>query len=279
MRILISNDDGVHAEGLHALAAEFRRDHQVVIVAPERERSTTGHSLTLHKPLRLHRWGKDVYSVSGGPADCIYIALGEVMKKHKPDLVLSGINRGANLGQDVFYSGTASAAREAANVGIPSLAVSLAVNFDKPGKTNHYPVAAKAARAVLDQALPAFAGKPSANWQAGLRAWPRGMMLNVNVPDLPLKKLKGYRLASQGRRIYGSEVLRRLDARGREYFWIGGKYQSYDPNPESDGWHVDHGFVSVTPLELDTTMRDVFHSLQAGFELQPKRRASRKASR
>lgn len=275
MRILISNDDGVHAEGIHALAEEFRKDHQVYVVAPERERSTTGHSLTLHKPLRLHHWGNQVYSVSGGPADCIYIGLGEVLKDKRPDLVLSGINRGANLGQDVFYSGTASAAREAANMGIPSMAVSLAVNFDKPEKTQNYPVAARAARAVLSQVLPAFAGKPNAPWKSGLRAWPRGMMLNVNVPNVAEKKIKGYRLASQGRRIYGSEVLRRIDARGREYFWIGGKYQSYDPNPETDCWHVDHNYVAVTPLELDTTMRDVFHSLQVAFEVKTAQKRKR----
>lgn len=268
MRILISNDDGVHAEGIHALAEEFRRDHQVYVVAPERERSTTGHSLTLHKPLRLHRWGNHVYSVSGGPADCIYIGLGEVMKSKKPDLVLSGINHGANLGQDVFYSGTASAAREAANLGIPSVAVSLDLSYTKPGKHRYFQSAARAARGALNQVLPAFAGKPGASWKSGLKAWPRGTMLNVNVPNKPFTKLKGYRVASQGRRVYGSEVLRRIDARGREYFWIGGKYQSYDPNPETDCWHVDHGYVAVTPLELDTTMRDVFHSLQFAFELK-----------
>ncbi|MGE3262283.1 MAG: 5'/3'-nucleotidase SurE [Bacteriovoracia bacterium] len=271
MRILISNDDGVHAEGIHALAEEFRKDHQVYVVAPERERSTTGHSLTLHKPLRLHRWGREVYSVSGGPADCIYVGLGEVMKGKKPDLVLSGINNGANLGQDVFYSGTASAAREAANLGIPSVAVSLSLDHAKPGKPKHFATAAKAVRASLNQVLPAFAGKANASWKTGLNAWPKGMMLNINVPNVAEKKLKGYRLASQGRRIYGTEILRRIDARGREYFWIGGKYQSYDPNPETDCWQVDHGYVSVTPLELDTTMQEVFHSLQFAFELKNKR--------
>ncbi|MGZ3696243.1 MAG: 5'/3'-nucleotidase SurE, partial [Bdellovibrionota bacterium] len=200
----------------------------------------------------------------------------EVMKgKNKPDLVLSGINRGANLGQDVFYSGTASAAREAANMGIPSVAVSLALDFEKPNKPQFYANAAKAVRTVLNQVLPAFAGNPKADWKAGLKAWPRGMMLNINVPNLPAKKIKGYSLATQGRRIYGSEVIRRLDARGREYFWIGGKYQSYDPKPETDCWHVDHGYVAVTPLELDTTMTEVFHSLQFAFELKTAKRRKR----
>ncbi len=256
MRILISNDDGVHAPGLHALAKEFS-DHQVVIVAPERERSTTGHSLTLHKPLRLHRIEKNVYWVSGGPADCIYVAMNEVLKGKRPDLVLSGINRGANLGQDVFYSGTASAAREAANMGVPAMAVSLDLSYQGGDKKQHYDTAAKAARKVLETALLNFSGKKDS-----FRLWPEGMMLNVNVPNRPWKKLKGIRTAKQGHRIYGSEVVRRTDARGRDYFWIGGTYQGYKPIPESDCWYVDHGFVAVTPLELDTTYTAVYQQLQ-----------------
>lgn len=263
MKILISNDDGVHAPGIHALAKEFS-DHQVVIVAPERERSTTGHSLTLHKPLRLHRLGANIYWVSGGPADCIYVGVNEIFKGKKPDLVLSGINRGANLGQDVFYSGTASAAREAANLGIPSMAVSLDLSFFKREKTEHYATAARAARKVLRQALKTFSGKGVIEKKA-FRSWPAGMMLNVNVPNVPTKKLKGIRSATQGSRMYGSQIVKRRDARGRDYFWIGGTYEGYKPIPETDCWWVDHGYVAVTPLELDTTLTPVYERLKESW--------------
>ncbi|HEY8280261.1 MAG TPA: 5'/3'-nucleotidase SurE [Bdellovibrionota bacterium] len=261
MKILISNDDGVSAEGIKALAREFS-DHSVVVVAPERERSTTGHSLTLHKPLRMHRLEKNVYSVSGGPADCVLVALNEIYKGKKPDLVLSGINRGANLGQDVFYSGTASAAREAANHGIPAVAVSLSLDFQKKGVKENYGTAARGLRQVLNQALAHFAGKKGASWAAGLRSWHPGMMLNVNVPNLPYGKVKGIGIATQGYRIYSTKLLKRVDFRGRNYFWIGGEYQGFRNLKDSDCWYVDRGYIAVTPLELDTTMKDVYLELK-----------------
>ncbi len=283
LRILISNDDGVDAEGIHALAREFGRDHHVVIVAPDRERSTTGHHLTLHKPLRVHELSKNIYSVSGGPADCIHIGLNVIFKGKKPDLILSGINRGANLGQDVYYSGTASAAREGANQGIPSVGVSLSLDFAKKGAKVHYATAAKSLRKVLGMVLPHCAGAghgtgagtgagkarasrgssaSAASWKAGLKHWPDGMMLNVNVPNLPLPKVKGIAAATQGYRIYSTEIVKRQDSRDRDYFWIGGTYQGYRKVKETDCWYVDHGYVSVTPLELDTTMLKVYSDLK-----------------
>lgn len=262
MRILISNDDGVSAPGIHALAKEFSRDCKVVIVAPERERSTTGHALTLHKPLRLYEHGKNIYSVSGGPADCIYVGVNEVLKGKRPDLILSGINRGANLGQDVFYSGTASAAREAANLGIPSLAVSLSLDFARRNATHHYATAARFARKALVEALAVFGGGKGSAGKAALKKWPAGMMLNVNVPNLPYAKVKGLRAATQGHRIYATQLVKRDDGRGRDYFWLGGSYAGYRPIPESDCWYVDHGYASVTPLELDTTHATVYQGLK-----------------
>lgn len=263
LKILISNDDGVGAEGIHALAKEFGRDHSVVIVAPQFEKSTTGHHLTLHKPLRVHEVKRNVYHVSGGPADCIHIGLNVIFKGKKPDLILSGINRGANLGQDVFYSGTASAAREGANQGVPSVGVSLSLDFAKKGGQEHYTTAAKALRQVLNRALCHFAGKPGASWKQGLRHWPEGMMLNVNVPNLPYGKLKGVAAATQGYRVYSTDIIKRVDSRNRDYYWIGGTYQGYRDIKESDCWYVDHGYVSVTPLELDTTMSPVYENLRA----------------
>ena len=267
MRILISNDDGVHAPGIQALYDEFSKIAKVVVVAPERERSTTGHSLTLHKPLRLHSIKKNFYSVSGGPADCIYLGFQEVLKGKWPDLVISGINRGANMGQDVFYSGTVSAARESANLGVPSVAVSLCLPPHRPGKAQHYGAAASSVRKVLETVLPQFAKSKEFSWKSKVKNWPAGMLLNVNVPNLPLTKIKGMRASTQGFRQYESEILRRTDSRGRDYFWIGGTYKGFSPIPESDCWNVDKGFIAVTPLELDTTMKDVFHFLKDSFKV------------
>ena len=261
-RILFSNDDGVHAKGLHILAKEFT-DAKWDIVAPEKERSTTGHSLTLHKPLRLHKFHKHIFSVSGGPADCIYLGISEVVKG-KPDIVISGINKGANLGQDVFYSGTVSAAREAANLGIPAMAVSLNLDFHKKDKVEHYESAAKAAKLVLKQVLQ-FWGDGSE--KKGFKVWPKGLVLNVNVPNLPWKKIKGLRVASQGQRFYGGKIVKRTDARGRKYYWIGGSYQGFNEKlKDSDCAWVHKGYVAITPLELDTTMLPVYHALIPAFE-------------
>jgi 5'-nucleotidase len=257
MRILISNDDGVSAPGIHALAKEFS-DCETVIVAPERERSTTGHALTLHKPLRMKRLERNVYWVSGGPADCIYLGIFELLKGKKPDLVLSGINRGANLGQDVFYSGTASAAREAVNLGFPAMAVSLDLSYHRKENQEHYATAAKAARKVLEKALETFSGRRSRNLKKSLSSWPAGMMLNVNVPNGPWSALQGIRPATQGHRLYSSKILKRKDVRGRDYYWIGGTYQGYRSIKNTDCWWVDRGYVAVTPLELDTTQKLIY---------------------
>ncbi|MCO5143097.1 MAG: 5'/3'-nucleotidase SurE [Oligoflexia bacterium] len=255
MRILISNDDGVHAPGIHALADEFSKNHDVFIVAPERERSTTGHSLTLHKPLRIHQLGKNTYSVSGGPADCIYLGISEVLKDKAPDLILSGINRGANLGQDIFLSGTASAAREGANLGIPSIATSLALDFVKAkDKYDDYFVAAKLTNRVVQYAEKLFSASKKSKKLAN---WPYRTMLNVNIPHLPENKIKGMRLSTQGVRVYGTKVLKRRDSRGKKYFWIGGTYEGFKNIKGSDCSAVDGGYVSISPLELNTTNQKV----------------------
>ena len=240
MRILLSNDDGVHAVGLRAMYQELKKLGDVCVVAPLEEKSTTGHSLTIHKPLRLIQMEKDFYGVSGSPADCVYIGIREVLKG-MPDLVVSGINRGANLGQDVYYSGTVSAAREACILGLPALAVSLGVNFQKPRPESqlHYETAAKVAVQVarrIDE----------------LRL-PKHTLLNLNVPDVPHAKLKGLRLARQGFRFYSGNILRRKDHRGKDYFWVGGEYKGFHRDAETDCHFVDSGYASLTPLKLDST--------------------------
>jgi 5'-nucleotidase len=253
MRILVSNDDGVHAEGLRVLAKELEQLGDVWVVAPLQEKSTTGHSLTLHKPLRMHSMGRRIYGVSGSPADCIYMGIRQVMKA-TPDLVISGINRGANLGQDVYYSGTVSAAREACILGIRSMAVSLATDFDhpKPDHELHYLSAAKIAVKIL---------KKMSSFDI-----PKHSLLNLNVPDLPLKSIKGVVLARQGFRYYSGNIVRRTDHRGKDYYWVGGKYKGFQKESGTDCHAVETGFASLTPLRLDSTDNRYLSSLQEQTE-------------
>lgn len=254
MRILISNDDGVHATGLKAIVKEMKKLGKVWVVAPLEERSTTGHSLTIHKPLRMISMGHDFYGVSGSPADCVYLGIREVIGE-LPDLVVSGINRGANLGQDVFYSGTVSAAREACILGIPAMAVSLAVDFKKARPENelHYASAAKialkTARLMKEMALS------------------KHTLLNLNVPDLPMSRIKGIKCVRQGFRFYSGTVLKRKDHRGKDYYWVGGQYNGFQREADTDCFAVSNRFAALTPLKLDSTDPLMMKSmLQNGME-------------
>jgi len=240
MRILLSNDDGIHAAGLEAMYRELKKLGKVWVVAPLEERSTTGHSLTIHKPLRMIDFGDRHYGVSGSPADCVYLGIREVIGA-MPDLVVSGINRGGNLGQDVFYSGTVSAAREACILGIPAMAVSLAVDFSKdlPESRRNYATAAK----IAVRAIRTLKKSPL----------PLHTLLNLNVPDSPLSKVKGIRLARQGFRHYSGTILKRKDHRGRDYFWVGGQYLGFKKEQGTDVSAIDAGYAALTPLKLDTT--------------------------
>lgn len=259
MRILLSNDDGVHAPGLRFLYEELKRLGQVTVVAPLEEKSTTGHSLTIHKPLRILDIGGNFYGVSGSPADCVYVGIREIMRK-TPDLVVSGINRGANMGQDVYYSGTVSAAREACILGIPAMAVSLDVNFNrvhtrKSEEKLNYRTAGRVAVQVLEKLkeLPL----------------PYHTLFNLNVPDVAFSRVKGIKYTRSGFRYYSGSVIRRRDHRGKNYFWVGGQYKGFKEEKETDCYEVHHGFASLTPLKIDTTdtatlaswrRRDVFES-------------------
>lgn len=240
MKILLSNDDGVHAPGLRILYEELKKLGTVKVVAPLEEMSTTGHSLTLHKPLRLIRMDTDFYGVSGSPADCVNLGVREVMKG-MPDLVVSGINRGANLGQDVYYSGTVSAAREACMLGIPAFAVSLHVDFKsrKVESKLNYKTAAK----ILVKLIKEYQNK----------GVPKYTLLNVNVPDVPMSKIKGVKVVRQGFRHYNGAVVRRVDHRGKDYFWVGGQYTGFAKDADTDCAVVDKNYVSITPIKLDTT--------------------------
>ncbi len=259
MKILLSNDDGVHAVGLHAMYKELKKLGDVWVVAPLEEKSTTGHSLTLHKPLRMISIKPHFYGVSGSPADCVYLGIRQVIGE-MPDLVVSGINRGANLGQDVYYSGTVSAAREACILGIRSMAVSLSVNFKnpRPEVELNYQSAAK----VAAQVLKTLNGN----------VLPTHTMLNLNVPDLPFKKVKGVKLARQGFRFYSGGILRRKDHRGRDYFWVGGQYKGFRKDDGTDCFAVESGYASLTPLKLDSTDFGCLESFQLNFSFRAKKR-------
>ncbi|MCC7442114.1 MAG: 5'/3'-nucleotidase SurE [Bdellovibrionales bacterium] len=237
----MSNDDGVHAPGLEILEKAVSRVANVTVVAPMEEKSTTGHNLTLHKPLRMHAMKNGYFGVSGSPADCVYLGIREALKGRPPDLVISGINRGANLGQDVYYSGTVSAAREACMMGIPAFAVSLCIDFNHASDDSkmHYKTAAEALVKVIR----------TMNW----RKMPKGTLVNLNVPDLPRSRLKGFRVATQGFRHYSGAILKRQDHRGRPYYWVGGKYEGFKAHKGSDCQAVDQGYATLTPLQLDCT--------------------------
>jgi 5'-nucleotidase len=240
MRILISNDDGVYSWGLRVLHNHLKKLGTTWVVAPLEEKSTTGHSLTIHKPLRVNRLENGFYGVSGSPADCVYIGLREVIKG-MPDVVISGINRGGNLGQDVYYSGTVSAAREACILGLPAISVSVDIDFrkKKEEKEIHFETAAKAIVQLLKT--------------VSLKTIPKHTLLNVNVPDVAPNKVKGFSAVRQGFRFYSGTVIKRVDHRGRTYFWIGGQYKGYHSQQGTDCDAVARKYISVTPIRLDCT--------------------------
>ncbi|MFL5264878.1 MAG: 5'/3'-nucleotidase SurE [Anaeromyxobacteraceae bacterium] len=229
MRILLSNDDGVYARGLAALAAAFP-DDEVWIVAPDREQSASSHSISLARPLRVTELGPRRYAVDGTPTDAVYMGLNLVLRGRRPDLVISGVNHGPNLGNDVLYSGTVAAAMEGALLGVNAIAVSLA-----GAPTNDFEHAAAFAAALARRVAETPPGAPA--------------LLNVNVPPGPVK---GYRFARLGKRTYGNEVVEGTDPRGRKYYWIGGAGAANEDIPHSDCNAVfKDGLASVTPIHLD----------------------------
>lgn len=253
--ILLSNDDGVAARGLRTLRDALRVIADVVTVAPANEQSAGSHSLTLSRPLRHREIEDDVHSIDGTPADCIYVALyRERFLPRWPDLVVSGINHGYNLGTDIFYSGTVAAAREGALRGIPSIAFSM-------GPNGSFEEAAKVAMLMCARMLDT----------PGSREGDRGALLSVNFP--PETPYRGVRAARLGKRLYLEEVTVRSDPRGKEYYWIGGPGARHEPMEGSDTEAVDAGYVSVTPLVLDATDADDFGlaAWVAGTELESAR--------
>jgi 5'-nucleotidase len=231
MRILISNDDGVHAPGIKILYQELSAGNEAIVIAPLTERSTTGHSLSLDAPLRVEKFSDDIYGCSGFPADCVLMGIGYLLKTNPPDVIVSGINRGANLAQDMYYSGTIAAAREGAFHGYSAMAVSLVFShMTDPAK---YETAALVVKKCLEYGLH--------------ECCPKLTLFNINVPNVDYKDLKGVKLTKVGFRQYSEEIHAKVDARGREYFWIAGLYKGFKEDMDSDCFAVSENYVSITP--------------------------------
>jgi 5'-nucleotidase len=241
MRVLVTNDDGYRSEGIHVLAAALRRLGDVTIVAPVEEASAIGHALTLRRPLRLDPVKDGVYAVDGTPTDCVNIAITQVFAGELPDLVVSGINKGYNLGDDITYSGTVAGALEGALLGIPSLAVSLRSTRGEYDFSFAARAAAVLADAMLRSPLP-----------------PR-TFLNVNVPK---GQPRGYRTTVQAKRNHITSVAERQDPKGRSYFWIEEGQNEWEPHDKSDYQAVRDGYVSVTPLHPDLTAHEALKAVE-----------------
>ncbi|MBI5683287.1 MAG: 5'/3'-nucleotidase SurE [Deltaproteobacteria bacterium] len=243
--ILVSNDDGVHSEGILSLAKALKKLGDVFIVAPDRERSAASHSLTLHRPLRVTQISKNVHAVDGTPTDCINLAvngiLGGILPK-RPDIVVSGINKGGNLGDDVTYSGTVSAAMEGTLMGIPSIAMSMAARDDF-NFTQASRFAVRLVRLVLKNGLP------------------KDTLLNVNIPDIRDREIKTYRITKLGKRVYGDAIVEKTDPRGKKYYWIGGDNMKWTGGKDTDFEAIANGYISITPIHLDMTNYSAFKEI------------------
>ena len=244
LKFLLSNDDGFSAPGLIAMAEVLQEFGDIMVAAPDRERSAVGHGITVHHPLRIRQKPllpdlEDSYMVSGTPADCVKLAIQGL--GWKPDIVFSGINRGANLGTDVLYAGTVSAALEALLLGYPAAAISLCGQ-----DILHYDTAKNALRAILEE---------------NILPWHELGLYNINVPGQPWEQIKGFRFTQQGTRIYQNVFEQRQDPRGIPYFWLGGSPAASERDPKIDVTTVSDGYVSITPLQADLTDRRLLDRL------------------
>ena len=241
--ILITNYDGIHAPGLAALAKSLKQIGKTVIVAPDRDNSAASHSLTMNRPLRVQEITTDSYAIDGTPTDCVTIGIGKILPE-KPLLVVSGINPGPNLGDDISYSGTVSAAVEGTMLSIPSLAVSLAgegpYNFETAAS-----FATDLAQTILERGLP------------------QDTLLNVNVPNLLPDEIKGVRITRQGRRVYDDAIKETFDPWGKKHYWIGGGTPTWDAGDDTDAQAILTGCISITPLHLDLTNHGALKKLRS----------------
>lgn len=239
LHVLLSNDDGVYAKGIEVLAEALSKESHVDVFAPDRNRSGASNSLTLHAPLHLKKLPNGFVSVEGTPTDCVHVAITGLLDK-MPDMVVSGINDGANLGDDVWYSGTVAAAMEGRFLGLPAIAMSLV--GDQHYETAGH-VACQLVHHIIEEPLPA------------------GTILNVNVPDLPIDQVKGYEVTRLGTRHYAEPTIKQKDPRGHDIYWIGPAGAEQDAGSGTDFYAVKHGKVSITPLRVDLTQYEAFENL------------------
>ncbi len=246
MKILLTNDDGIYAPGIQVLYGALRSAHRVTVIAPDRERSAVGHGITLHQPLRANRVAVNAhysgYAVNGTPADCVKLGIYEILPQ-RPDLVVSGINPGANVGINVNYSGTVAAAKEAALFGLPALAVSIHSHAGR-----YFDDAARCVTTLAETVM-----------RQGL---PKGTFLNVNIPDIPYEEIAGIRVSRQGNGVFPDSFEKRTDPRNRTYYWQGGDRQVFAPDLDIDGHALEANFISVTPIKCDMTDYAALERLQ-----------------
>ena len=245
MKILLSNDDGVYALGLRSLLEVLREVGDVTVVAPDRNRSGASNSLTLDSPIRLMEIEPNIISVQGTPTDCVHMALTGLLD-FEPDIVISGINDGPNMGDDVLYSGTVAAAMEGRYLGLPAIAFSMLTH-----NPQHYLTAAEIAR---DMVLKLKASR-----------LPASTILNINVPDVPYDALNGIEVTRLGQRHRAEKTIKQIDPRGNTVYWIGPAGQEDDAGEGTDFWAVNRGYVSVTPLQIDLTHYKSFDTIANWF--------------
>jgi 5'-nucleotidase len=246
MKILLSNDDGVTAEGLKVLAEALSHIGEVKVVAPDRNRSGASNSLTLTHPLRCRTLENGFISVEGTPTDCVHLALTGMLENWKPDIVVSGINEGANLGDDILYSGTVAAAVEGRHLGLSAVAVSLCTAYPV-ATTTHYATAA----ALTKQIVLKLKADPL----------PTQTILNVNVPNIPLGDLKGFEITRLGTRHLAEPTIKQVDPRGRTVYWVGPPGAAEDAGLETDFYAINRNYASITPLKIDFTNYHVMEHL------------------
>lgn len=241
--IFVTNDDGIESAGLKALADALESLDEVFIVAPDRERSGVGMAITLNRPLRAAQVASRAYAVDGTPVDCVDLGVSALLPE-PPQLLVSGINHGQNLGQDLHFSGTVAAAKKGTFLGIPSIAVSLA-----PGPTYHYDTAASIACRIAKQVI--------------AYGMPDRILLNVNVPNCTLSELRGIAMTRQDLGAYGAQAVKRLDRQGKPYYWIGGEREKIDRREDTDVNTIRNGCVSITPVQLDFTAHHLIDPLKS----------------
>jgi len=238
--ILVTNDDGISSTGIKMLAEALRPVGDVYVVAPETEQSAVSHALTLHRPLRYHEVDTNTFYVNGTPTDCVIIAVNKLLP-HRPDIIISGINHGGNLGDDITYSGTVAAAMEGMILGVPSMAVSLVTDYTDNG--DYYKSASRFVTAAE------YAAELSKKILAG--GLPKDTLLNINVPDT--KKVNGVKITKQGKLAYDGSIRELSDPRGRICYWIGGGIPQWESGEKTDLDAVRNGYISITPVHLDLT--------------------------